>query len=81
MARAMARDKAMARTTDRPRLGLGLWLALGLGLGLGSVFTFKRPDRFCRRTKFNVTGHCWWSGQRYSWGGIIGGIIRLGSIC
>ena len=36
-------------------LGLGLWLALGLGLGLGSVFTFKCPDRFCRRTKFNVT--------------------------
>ena len=36
-------------------LGLGLWLPLGLGLGLGSVFTFKRPDRFCRRTKFNVT--------------------------
>ena len=34
-------------------LGLGLWLALGLGLG--SVFTFKRPDCFCRRTKFNVT--------------------------
>ena len=29
-------------------------LGLGLGLGLGSVFTFKRPDRFCRRTKFNV---------------------------
>ena len=20
------------------------------------MFTFKRPDRFCRRTKFNVTG-------------------------
>ena len=37
-------------------LRLGLWLALGLGQGLGSVFTFKRPDRFCRRTKFNVTG-------------------------
>ena len=36
---------------------IGLWLALGLGLGLGSVFTFKRPDRFCRQTKFNVTGH------------------------
>ena len=39
----------------RLRLGLGLWLALGLGLG--SVFTFKRPDRFCRRTKFTVTGY------------------------
>ena len=42
-ARAMARDRAMTMTTDRPRLGLG------------SVFTFKRPDRFCRRTKFNVS--------------------------
>ena len=41
-ARARARARAMAR-------------ALGLGLGLGSVFTFKRSDRFCRRTKFNVT--------------------------
>ena len=40
-------------------LVLGLWLALGLGLGLGSVSTFKRPDRFCRRTKFNVTGGLW----------------------
>ena len=63
-ARARTMARALARTRDRPRLrarvwlalGLGLWLALGLGLGLESVFTFKRPDRFCRRTKFNVTG-------------------------
>ena len=54
-ARAMARARALARTRDSLGLGLGLWLALGLGLRLGSVFTFKRPDRFCRRTKFNVT--------------------------
>ena len=26
-----------------------------IGLGLGSVFTFKRPDRFCRWTKFSMT--------------------------
>ena len=40
-------------------LGLGLWLALRLRLELESVFTFKCPDRFCRRTKFNVTVlHC-----------------------
>ena len=56
-ARAMAMARAMARTTDRPiSLGIGLWLALGLELGLGSAFTFKRLDRFCSRTKFNVTG-------------------------
>ena len=51
MAMARTRARALARTRDRPRLR-----AKGLGLGLESVFTFKRPDRFCRRTKFNVTG-------------------------
>ena len=53
MARAMARARARARALA---IGLGIGLGLGLGLGLESVFTFKRPDRFCRRTKFNVTG-------------------------
>ena len=38
------------------RLALGLGLGLCLGLGLGSVFTFKRPDHFCRRANFTVTG-------------------------
>ena len=61
LTRARARAMAMARARAK---GLGLWLGLGIGLGLGlglgleleSVFTSKRPDRFCRRTKFNVTG-------------------------
>ena len=52
-AMAMAMAMAMARTTDS--LVRARARAKGLGLGLGSVFTFKRPDRFCRRTKFNVT--------------------------
>ena len=55
MGRAMARVMAMARTKDRPRLGLELW----------SVFTFKRPDRFCRRTKFYVTD------PRFLLGGVV----------
>ena len=64
-ARAMARDRAMARTTDRPRLRARAMVILGLGLG--SVFTFKRPDRFCRRTKFNVTGPFAWQSRCISY--------------
>ena len=59
-----ASTRTRARPTARVRLGLGLWLALGLGLGLGSVFTFKRPDRFCRRTKFTMIAH---QGQNEDW--------------
>ena len=64
LTRASTRTRAMSRASARAwlwlglriglGLGLGLWLALGLGLG--SVFTFKYLDRFCRRTKFIVTG-------------------------
>ena len=57
--RAMSRARTMARvmptTRDKLRLRARAMVALGLGLGLGSLFMFKRPDHFCRRTKFNVT--------------------------
>ena len=55
MGSAMARVRAMARTKDRPRLR-----ARAL-----SVFTFKRPDRFCWRTKFYVAD------PRFLLGGVV----------
>ena len=53
---ARARARALANTRDRPRLRAMVSSRARARVGLGSVFTFKRPDRFCRRTKFNVTG-------------------------
>ena len=52
----MARARAMARTKDRPRLrARAMVSSRARARAWESVFTFKCLNRFCRRTKFNVT--------------------------
>ena len=45
--------RAMARTTDRPRLRAR---AIVSSRARAWECVYVRPDRFCWRTKFNVTG-------------------------
>ena len=52
--RTRTRDRAMARTTDRPRLRARA-MVRSRARAWECVYV-KRLDRFCRRTKFNVTG-------------------------
>ena len=52
-ARAMARARPMGWTRDRPSLRARAIVSSRARARAGSVF--KRPDRFCWRTKFNVT--------------------------
>ena len=56
-ARAMASDRAMARTTDRPRLRARAMVSSRARARAWECVYVQAPGAFCRWTKFNVTEH------------------------